>query len=67
MDAPERQRTIRDTVAWSYMLLEPAERAMLARLSVFAGAFDLDDVMALSPLEADRRRRPRRSSRPWPG
>ena len=35
------------------MLLEPGERAMLARLSVFAGSFDLDGVMALSPLEAD--------------
>ena len=53
VDAPERQRTIRDTVAWSYMLLEPAERTMLARLSAFAGAFDLDGVMALSPAEAD--------------
>ncbi|HEX6867863.1 MAG TPA: tetratricopeptide repeat protein, partial [Candidatus Limnocylindrales bacterium] len=52
VDAPERQRTIRDTVAWSYLLLEPAERAMLARLSVFAGTFDLDGVMAVSPREA---------------
>ena len=73
VDAPERQRTIRDTVAWSYMLLEPAERTMLARLSVFAGAFDLDGVMALSPPEADpaspiarRSHDPRRADRPQP-
>ena len=53
VDAPERQRTIRDTVAWSYMLLEPAERAMLARLSVFAGAFDLDGVDGPDTAQAD--------------
>jgi len=53
VDAPERQRTIRDTVAWSYKLLEPAEQTMLARLSVYVGAFDLDGVMALTPAQAD--------------
>src|SRR4029078_2508968 len=31
----------------------PAEQTMLARLSVYAGAFDLDGVMALTPTQAD--------------
>ena len=42
VDAPERQRTLRDTIAWSYQLFGPAEQATLRRLSVFAGDFDLD-------------------------
>ncbi|MCB0967953.1 MAG: winged helix-turn-helix domain-containing protein [Ilumatobacter sp.] len=37
----ERHRTLRATVDWSYRLLEPDERAALARLSVFATSFDL--------------------------
>jgi class 3 adenylate cyclase len=35
---PERQRTLRAAIAWSYDLLEAAERRLLARLSVFSGA-----------------------------
>jgi predicted ATPase len=36
--ALERQQTLRATVGWSYSLLTGAERVLLARLSVFAGA-----------------------------
>ena len=36
-----RQQTLRATVGWSYSLLTPAEQLQLARLSVFAGGFDL--------------------------
>jgi predicted ATPase/class 3 adenylate cyclase/tetratricopeptide (TPR) repeat protein len=39
--ALERQQTLRATVAWSYSLLTGAEQLLLARLSVFAGSFDL--------------------------
>jgi predicted ATPase/class 3 adenylate cyclase len=40
-DAPERQRTLRATIEWSYDLLEAASRDLFARLSVFAGSFPL--------------------------
>jgi predicted ATPase/DNA-binding CsgD family transcriptional regulator len=37
----ERQRTLRATIDWSFSLCTPAEQALWARLSVFAGGFDL--------------------------
>ena len=37
----ERHQTLRHAVAWSYDLLDDAERAVLDRCSVFAGGFDL--------------------------
>ena len=40
-DAPERQRTVRATIDWSYRLLEPAEQTLFARLGVFAGGATL--------------------------
>jgi predicted ATPase len=41
VDLPERQRTLAATLDWSYDLLDPIARAVLARLSVFAGTFTL--------------------------
>jgi predicted ATPase/class 3 adenylate cyclase len=38
---PDRQRTLRGAVAWSHDLLEPADRELFARLSVFAGGWTL--------------------------
>jgi predicted ATPase/transcriptional regulator with XRE-family HTH domain/Tfp pilus assembly protein PilF len=46
-DLPERQRTLRDTLAWSYGLLSRAEQTLLRRLSVFAGGATLDAVEAV--------------------
>jgi predicted ATPase/DNA-binding CsgD family transcriptional regulator len=35
-DLPDRQRTLRATLDWSYALLRPGEQRLLARLAVFA-------------------------------
>ncbi|HLZ71462.1 MAG TPA: AAA family ATPase, partial [Dehalococcoidia bacterium] len=40
-DAPERQRTLRDTLAWSHALLSPEEQALFRRLAVFPGGCTL--------------------------
>ena len=40
-DLPERQRTMRATLDWSYGLLGEPERRLLGRLSVFVGGFSL--------------------------
>jgi predicted ATPase len=40
-DAPERQRTLRDTISWSYDLLDQTLRRVFDRLSVFVGGFSL--------------------------
>lgn len=37
---PERQKTLRNAIEWSYELLEPAEKKILARLAIFVGSFD---------------------------
>ncbi|WP_300008003.1 BTAD domain-containing putative transcriptional regulator [Pseudonocardia sp.] len=39
--ADPRHRSLAAAIDWSYELLEPAERLLFARLSVFAGGFDL--------------------------
>jgi predicted ATPase/DNA-binding SARP family transcriptional activator len=40
--APARHRTLRAAVDWSFDLLSEDERSALARVSVFAGGFDID-------------------------
>jgi len=47
-DLPERQRTLRSTLDWSFGLLPAGEQALLARLGVFAGTFDLQAAEAVS-------------------
>jgi len=39
-DLPERQRTIRQTIEWSYRILGPDEQALFRRLSIFVGGWD---------------------------
>lgn len=42
--APSRQQTLRASIDWTYDLCSREEQLMWARLSVFAGSFDLDAV-----------------------
>jgi len=44
----ERHHTLRHAVAWSYDLLDDAEKTVLDRCSVFAGGFDLQSACAVA-------------------
>ena len=44
---PDRQRTLRQTIAWSHDLLEPVEQRMFRCLGVFAGDADLAAIEAV--------------------
>ena len=46
-DLPPRQRTLRQTIDWSYELLSESERAIFACLSVFAGGATLEAIEAV--------------------
>jgi predicted ATPase len=46
-DLPERQRTLKNTLDWSFGLLSGAEQALFARLGVFAGTFGLPAATAV--------------------
>jgi predicted ATPase len=46
-DAPARQQTLRNTLAWSYDLLETQEQQLFRRLAVFAGGCTLEAIEAL--------------------
>ena len=46
-----RHQTLRHAMAWSYDLLDDAEKTMLDRCSVFAGGFDLQSACAVAELD----------------
>jgi len=51
-----RQQTMEGTIDWSYQLLAPDEQLLWARLSVFAGGFEIDaaqDVCSDASLDPD--------------
>jgi DNA-binding CsgD family transcriptional regulator/tetratricopeptide (TPR) repeat protein len=49
---PPRQQALRATIDWSYALLDPAERQLFDRLSVFAGGWTLEAAEAIAAGEA---------------
>jgi predicted ATPase/DNA-binding CsgD family transcriptional regulator len=46
-DVPARQQTLRNTITWSYDLLNAQEQRLFRRLSVFVGSYRLEAVEAL--------------------
>ena len=46
-DAPERQRTLRATIDWSYELLEQAEQRLVVQLAVFAGGCTIEAAQSV--------------------
>jgi len=52
-DLPERQRTLRTTIEWSYDLLDPEAQALFTTLGVFAGSFDVDAAEAVTDATLD--------------
>jgi len=52
-DAPERQRTLRATIEWSYDLLSDEEQGLFARLAVFRGGCTLEAAEAICEADID--------------
>jgi predicted ATPase/DNA-binding XRE family transcriptional regulator len=52
VDLPQRQQTLRETLAWSYDLLGQAERALFRRMAAFAGGSSVEAVEAVCALDA---------------
>jgi predicted ATPase len=51
-DVPGRQQTLRNTIAWSYHLLDASEQLLFRRIAVFAGGCMLEAVEAVcAPLD----------------
>ncbi len=52
-DLPTRQQTLRNTVEWSYGLLNDAEQTLLRRFSVFTGGCTLEALEAVCDTKGD--------------
>ena len=51
-DLPERQRTLKNTLDWSFDLLSAGEQALFMRLGVFPGTFGLPAAEAIGASDA---------------
>ena len=49
-DVPDRQQTLRATIAWSYELLDEHERSLFRHLAVFVGDFGLEAAAAVMSM-----------------
>jgi predicted ATPase len=52
-DAPNRHRTLRATIEWSYDLLNAEEQQLFPRLAVFAGGFSVTAAETVCGVELD--------------
>jgi predicted ATPase len=50
---PQTHRGLRAALDWSWQLLEPSQRMLLARLAVFAGSCTLEGVEAVCSVDGD--------------
>jgi predicted ATPase/DNA-binding SARP family transcriptional activator len=52
-DLPGRQRTLRDTIAWSHELLDESEQTLFSRLAVFPASFALEAAETICDTDLD--------------
>jgi predicted ATPase/serine/threonine protein kinase len=52
-DADPRHQTLRATIEWSHELLDRGERDVFAKLSVFAGSFDVEAAETICEADLD--------------
>jgi predicted ATPase/DNA-binding SARP family transcriptional activator len=52
-DLPDRQSTMRATIAWSYDLLSEPEQRLFTRLAVFIGSFELEAAEQICDADLD--------------
>jgi predicted ATPase len=52
-DLPMRQQTLRNTIDWSYNLLDPGEQALFRRMGVFVGGCSLEAVASVCNADGD--------------
>jgi predicted ATPase len=52
-DLPERQQTLRNTIGWSYQLLDDQAQKLLRRLAVFTGGWTLEAAEKTCNLDGD--------------
>ncbi len=52
-DLPERQQTLRSTIAWSHDMLDEGEKQLFRRLAVFSGGRTLEAIEAVCNASGD--------------